>query len=61
MLMILPSTLSVIRHLIFGNNEVWHLIYETLWIGTESDLLFSVLEKLNLFRFNGLISLVLLI
>ena len=40
MLMILLSILSVIRHLICGNNSNWflnlNLIYETLWTGAES-------------------------
>ena len=49
MLMILLSTVSVVRHLICGNNKNWllnlYLIYETLWTGTESGLLISVLEK----------------
>ena len=51
MLMILLSVLSVIRHLIRGNNLNWllnlNLIYETLWTGTRSGLLISMLEKLN--------------
>ena len=50
MLMILPSILSVIRHLICGNNLNWllnlNLIYETLWTGAGSGLLISMLEKL---------------
>ena len=62
MLIILPSTLNVIRHLICGNNENWllilNLIYETLWTGTGSDLLISMLEKLSWFRLTGLITLV---
>ena len=40
MLMILISILSVIRHLICGNNLNWllklNLIYETLWTGVRS-------------------------
>ena len=64
MLMILLSTLSVIRHLICGNNENWllnlNLVYETLWTGTGSGLLISMLEKLNWFRLAGPITLVLL-
>ena len=51
MLMILLSTLNVIRHLICGDNKNWllnlNLIYETLWTGTGSGLLISMLEKLN--------------
>ena len=64
MLMILISILSGIRHLTCGNNLNWlwnlNLIYETLWTGARSDLLISVLEKLNWFRLTGLITLVLL-
>ena len=51
MLMILLSTLNMIRHLIFGNNYNWllnlNLICDTLWIGGRSGLLISKLEKLN--------------
>ena len=51
MLMILCSTINVIRHLICGNNQSWflnlNLIYETLWTGEGSGLLISMLEKLN--------------
>ena len=54
MLMILLSTLNVIRHLICGNNQNWllnlNLTYKTLWTGAGSGLLISMLEKLNLFR-----------
>ena len=50
MLMILP-VLSVIRHLIRGNNFNWpldlNLIYETLWTGARSGFLISMLEKLK--------------
>ena len=50
-LMILFSTLSVIRHLICGNNWNWllnlNLIYKTLWTRAGSGLLISMLEKLN--------------
>ena len=63
-LMILPSILSVIGHLICGNNLNWMLnlnpIYETLWKGARSGLLISMLRKLNWFCFNRLITLVLL-
>ena len=42
MLMILLSTLSVIRHLICGSNQNWllnlDLIHETLWTGAENRL-----------------------
>ena len=48
MLMILLSTLSVIRHLICGNKWNWllnlKLIYKALWTGTEIGLLISILE-----------------
>ena len=64
MLMILLTILSVIRHLICGNNLKWlmnlNLIYETLLIGARSDLLISVLGKLNWFYLTGLLALVLL-
>ena len=63
-LMILLSILSVIRHLICGNNLNWllnlNLIYEALGTGAGSGLLISVLEKLNLFCLTGLITLMLL-
>ena len=53
--MILFSILSVIKHLICGNNLNWllnlNLIYETLWTGAGSGLLISMLEKLNCFFF----------
>ena len=59
-LMILLFTLSVIRHLIYGNNYNWllnlNLIYETLWTGAGSGLLISMLEKLNWFCLTGLIT-----
>ena len=64
MLMILLSILSVIRHLICGNNLKWlldlNLIYETLWTGVRSGLLISMLGKLSWFRLTGLITMVLL-
>ena len=64
MLMILSSSLSVIRHLICDNQN-WllnlNLIYETLWAGAGSSLLISMLEKLNWCRLTGLITLVLLV
>ena len=64
MLMTLLSILSVIRHLITGNNKNWllnlNLIYETLWTGAGSGLLISVLERLNWFLLTSLITLVLL-
>ena len=64
MLMILLSTLSVIRHLICGNSKNWllnlNLIYKAVGTGAGSGLLISVLENLNWFRLIGLITLVLL-
>ena len=64
-LMILRSILSVIKHLICGNNWHWllslNLIFETLWIGVVKDLLISRLEKFNRFCLTSLITLVLLI
>ena len=51
MLMILLSILSVIRHLISGNNLNGllnlNLTYQTLWTVAGSGLLISMLEKLN--------------
>ena len=62
MLMILLSDLSVIRHLICGNDLNWllnlNLIYETLWTGVRSGLLILMLGNLNWFRLTGLITLV---
>ena len=64
MLMILFSILSVIRHLICGNNLNWllnlYLIYETLWTGVRSGFLISMLQKLSWFHLTGLITMVLL-
>ena len=64
MLMILLSILSVIRHLVCGNNLNWllnlNLIYETLWTGVRSALLISVLGKLSWFHLTSLIAIVLL-
>ena len=64
MVMILLSILSVVRHLICGNNLNWllnlNLIYETLWTAVRSGFLISVLGKLNWFCLNGLITIVLL-
>ena len=64
MLMVLLSILSVVRHLIFGNNLNWllklNLIYETRWTGAGSGLLISILGKLNWLRLTSLITLVLL-
>ena len=60
MLMMLLSTLNVIRHVICGNNQNWllnlNLIYEILWTGAGSGLLISMLEKLNCFHLTGLIA-----
>ena len=65
MLVILVSTLSVIRYLISGNNYNCllnlNLIYKILWIGSGSGFLISMLEKLNWFSLPGLITLVLLV
>ena len=64
MLMILLSILSVIKHLICGNNQNQllnlNLIYKTMWTEAESSLLISMVEKLNLFHLTSLITLVLL-
>ena len=64
MLMILLSFLSVIRHLICGNNLNWllkfNLIYETLWTGVRSGLLISMLGKFSWFHLIALITIVLL-
>ena len=64
MLIILLSIISVIEHLICGNNLNWllnlNLIYKTLWTGVRSGLLISMLGKLNWFRLTGLITMVLL-
>ena len=63
MLMILLFILSVIRHLICGNNLNWvlnlNLIYETLWTGVRSGLLISMLAKLSCFRLTSLITMAL--
>ena len=63
-LMMLLSTLNVIRHLICSNNQDWllnlNLIYKTLWTGAGSELLISMLEKLYLFCLTSLKTLVLL-
>ena len=64
MLMILLSILSVIGHLICGNNLNWllnlNLIYETQWTGVRSGLLISILGKLSWFCLTSLITMVLL-
>ena len=60
-LMILLSTLSTIKHLIFGSSNSWplnlNLTYEALSTEERSSLLISMLEKLNLFHLTGLITL----
>ena len=65
MLMVLLSTLNVIRHLICGNNQNWllnlNLIYKTVWNGAEINLLISVLEKLSQFLLTGLITFITLV
>ena len=64
MVMILLSILSVIAHVICGNNLNWvlnlNLIYETLWTGVRSGLLILMLGKLNWFPLTDLITMVLL-
>ena len=64
MLIILHSVLSVIGHLICGNNFNWllnlNLTYEALWTGVRSALLISVLGKLSWFRLSSQITIVLL-
>ena len=64
MLMIISFTLSVIRHLVYGNCYSWllnlNLTCNTFETGAGKDLLISMLKKLNLFRSNGLITLTLL-
>ena len=65
MLMILLSILSVIQHVICGNNLNWllnlNLIYETLCTGVRNGLLVSMLGKLSWFHLTGLITMALLI
>ena len=65
MLMILLSNLSVIWQLTTGNNYRWPLnlnwMYETLWNMGVSELLISILKKINLFCLTSLITLMLLI
>ena len=64
MLMILLSILSVMGHLICGNNLNsllnLNLIYKTQWTGVRSGLLISMLGKLSWFRLTSLITMVLL-
>ena len=62
---ILLYILSVIGHLLCGNNLNWllnlNLIYKRLWTGVRSGLLISMLGKLDWFCLTSLITLVLLI
>ena len=64
MLLIVLSILSVIKHLVWGNNFNWllnlNLIYEALWTGVRSSLLILMLVKFSWFRLTGLITMVLL-
>ena len=63
-LMMLLSILSMIRHLICGNNLNGllnlNLIYETLCTGAKNGLLISMMGKLSWFCLTGLITQVLL-
>ena len=65
MLMILLFILSVIRHLICGNNLNYfldlNLIYETLWTGIRSALVISMLGKLTRFNLTSLMTIILLL
>ena len=64
MLIILLFIISVIRHLICGNDLNWllnlNLIYERLRTGIRNGLLISMLGKLNWFGLTGVITMVLL-
>ena len=64
MLMILLSNLSVIRHLICGNNSYCLLnlnqIYKTLGTGVGSGLLILMLRKVSWSHLTGLVRMVLL-
>ena len=61
-LMILLSTLSMIRHLICGNNLNWllnlNLVSQSLCTGAGSGLFISMSRKSNWFCLTGLITLV---
>ena len=63
-IMILLSIVSVIRHLICGNNLNWllnlNLIYKTLWTGKTNGSLISMLGKLSSFCLTGLITMFLM-
>ena len=54
--MIILSTLSIIRHLICGNNYnlllKFNLIYKTLWTGAGTGLLILMLKKTQLVLFD---------
>ena len=58
MMVILLSTLNVIRHLICGNNQNWclnlNLTYRTTWIAIDVKMDGSVLEKKSSFKMLGL-------
>ena len=58
MMMILLSTLNVIRHLICGKNQNWclnlNLTYRTTWIAIDVKMDGSVLEKKSSFKMLGL-------
>ena len=64
LMLILLSTVNVIRHLICSNSQNLllrvNLIHKTLLTGAGSDLLISILEKLSFFCLASLIALVLL-
>ena len=57
MMVILLSTLNVIRHLICGNNQNWclnlNLTYRTTWIAIDVKMDGSVLEKKSSFKMLG--------
>ena len=59
MLIIILSILSVLRHLICGNNQRWLLILNRIYkipcSGAGNRFLISMLEKVNVFRLIGLI------
>ena len=63
-MMITLSTVSVIKHLTYGNNHNWrlnlNLIYQTLWTETRSALLVSMLKNFSWFRLTSLTTVVLL-
>ena len=65
MLIMRLSILSVIMHLVCGNNLNWllnlNLTYETLWTGIRSGLFISMLGKLSWFWLTRLMTMVVLI